>query len=134
MLRITFDCTHTQVFSFRNKKINKKSYDVIHEQLNPSQIDFIERINIVYKKYNKSTAKKFEVLVDYIDEEQFVSFIGKMKEVGFTSNNGCYVNCRDEKGDFIYCYDFNSSIMLSPPTRKKKYINWNYKTQNLYKK
>lgn len=47
--RITFDCTDDEVFSFKNKKINKKSYNLIHEQLNPSQFDFVKRINIVYK-------------------------------------------------------------------------------------
>jgi hypothetical protein len=132
--RITFDCTDDEVFSFKNKKINKKSYNLIHEQLNPSQFDFVKRINIVYKKYKNFTFKNFEVLFDKIDDEQLDSFICKMKNSDFTSEKKCFIYCRNEDDDIVYLYDFNESIRISPPIQKKKTVDWNYKTQTLYKK
>jgi hypothetical protein len=137
--KITVDCTNTNVFSFRDKKITKEIYPEIHTQLDPIQFDFIDRINILHKEAKKSkrgfTFKNFEVLCNKINEEQFVDFIKRMKEVGFTTKNNCHIYMLDNKGNFVYTYDFNEcDKLLDNPERKEKTNNWNYKTQSLYKK
>lgn len=137
--KITVGCTDKCDFSFDGGKITKKKYPKIHTQLDPIQFDFIHRINILHKETKKSkrgfTLKNFEVLVSNIDEDQFIGFIKKMKSVGFTTENNCHIYMLDNKGEFVYTCDFNEcEILLNNPERKEKTIDWNYKTQSLYKK
>ena len=144
--KITVDCTQTGDFSFHDGKITKEIYPEINTQLDPTQFDFIHSINILYKNFKISkrkhakipkrgfTFKNFEVLVDEIDEEQFIDFIKKMKDVGFTTENNCFIYMLNNKGDFVYTCDFNKGVILDNPERKEKTIEWDYKTQSLYKK
>lgn len=145
--KITVDCSDTNNFSFRGKKITKKCYNMIHNQLNPEQFELLVRINILYKSFTTKKGRfikitNFEVLVDEITEEQFVEnffigFINKLKECGFTSENNCYVyalNQNDTNDGWGYTCKFNENIKVDKYKQKKKKIVWNYKTQTLYKK
>ena len=147
MYKITIDCSDINNFSFCGEKITKGSYNRIHNQLKPEQFDFLVRINILHKSFKNKRGKcvkitNFEVLVDKISEEEFVgkffiNFIDKLKECGFTSENNCCVralNMDDPNNGKSYTCKFNKNIKVVEYKPKKKVINWDYKTQTLYKK
>jgi len=147
MYKITIDCSDVNNFSFCGDKITKEIYNIIDNQLNPKQFDFLVRINILHKSFRNKKGRyikitNFEVLVDEITEEEFVEnffidFIDKLKECGFTSENNCCVralNMDDPNIGFGYSCKFNENNKVNTYKPKKKTIDWNYKTQTLYKK
>ena len=71
------------------KKITKESYNNIHNNLQPDNIDYIDAIIILYITYYSEffTNKSLEFLCNKeISEYQFEELIQKMIEIGFSSN------------------------------------------------
>lgn len=147
MYKITIDCSDINNFSFCGEKITKGSYNRIHDQLKPEQFDFLVRINILHKSFINKKGKcvkitNFDVVVDEISREEFVEkffidFIDKLKKCGFTSEKNCCVralNMDDPNIGFGYSCKFNENIKVVEYKPKKRVIDWNYKTQTLYKK
>jgi len=136
MYKIRIMCTHPNELSFDGKKIKKKSYNNIHNKLQPDNIDYIDAIIILYITYYPEffTNKSLEFLCNKeISEYQFKEFIQKMKEIGFSSNKkGSIIQFIHEKR-IIYNYDFNSCkpILIKVNPRKKNKL---YSQQYLYKR
>lgn len=138
MYKIRIMCTDLNELAFNGKKINQKSYNNIHNKLQPDNIDYIDTIIILYIKYYSElfTNKSLEFLCNKeISEYQFKEFIQKMKEIGFSSNKKGSIQFIDihDKGNIIYNYDFNSCnpIPIKVNPRKK---NKFYSQQYLYKR
>ena len=117
------------------KKITKESYNNIHNNLQPDNIDYIDAIIILYITYYSEffTNKSLEFLCNKeISEYQFKEFIQKMKEIGFSSKKGI-IQFIDHKGNIMYNYEFNSckAIPIKVNPRKKNKL---YSQQYLYKR
>ena len=158
MYRITIDCTNECDFSFDGRKITKSSYNKILKQLDPTQFDFVDSINILHKEvvrenkyttipyftsypyyetftyYTKFTYKSFEVVCNKINEKQFVDFVYQMNKCDFTSENNCSIYLRDNCGNFVYTYNFNGILKRDNPIQKPRTNLYIYDTEVLYKK
>ena len=87
MYKIRIDCTSKDNLCFDNKKIKKESYNNIHSRLQPSNINYIYEIYILYKNYKSFTYKSLEFNCTEINENEFIEFIKKMKNIGFCCLN-----------------------------------------------
>ena len=89
-------CTSIEQLAFKGRKINNKiAYDAIVSDLQPDNIEFIQQIQIVTKEIRELrrgrkspfTLKTIEFLLNReLDELEFVEFIHKLKDVGFSSS------------------------------------------------
>ena len=144
MYKIRIRCTDPKELAFNGKKITKKSYNNIHNRLQPNNIDYIDAIIILYitsysirypRRYPEFfTDKSLEFLCNTkITEDQFKVFILKMKEIGFASDQKCSIQFIDNNGKIMYNYDFNlckpKPIKVNPRNKNKLYSQ-----QYLYKK
>ena len=136
MYKIRIMCTDPNELAFNGKKIKQKSYNNIHNKLQPDNIDYIDAIIILYITYYPEffTNKSLEFLCNKeISEYQFKEFIQKMKEIGFSSKKKSSIQFIDNEGNSIYNYDFNSCKPISikvNPRKKNKF----YSQQYLYKR
>ena len=136
MYKIRISCTNENELSFNYNKINRETYNEINIKLSPYNINYINAIIILYKtNSNNFTTKTLEFkCIEKINENQFIKFIQKMKDIGFYSEKSCPIQFVDYTGNIIFNYDFNTIYKYSENIKHYKKKNKSYYKQlYLYK-
>jgi hypothetical protein len=144
-------CTSIEQLAFKGCKINNKiSYDAIVSDLQPDNIEFIQQIQIVTKKIRELrkgrempfTLKTIEFLLNReLDELEFVEFIHKLKDVGFSSsieNSPIqFINTSTLPITIMFDYNFSTEIANEPEIHRRRRSGQNnssYNTYEIYKR
>ena len=89
--KIKINCTHPDNLRIDDRVIskNRRLYNYIRSKMQLENIDYITKMLIVYKiDSNGIESKSIEFIINReIDENEFILFIVKMKDVGFFSLN-----------------------------------------------
>lgn len=145
------NCTHIEQLSFKGRKINNKiAYDAIVSDLHPDNIEYIQQVQIVTKQISKMirgrespfTLKTIEFLLNReLDELEFVEFIHKLKDVGFSSsieNNPIqFINTSTLPITIMFDYNFSTEIANEPDIHRRRRSgqnNYSYNTVEIYKR
>jgi len=134
MYKIRIGCTDKNELSFCGEKINMKGYTSIVSELTKN--DYIEIIQVVYKKKDDFTTKTIEFFINReLDEIEYILFIAKMKDAGFCSEKNINIQLiNTDQNKIIFDYKFTSMCknkIIMFEKRKNKSI---YTTQQIYKK
>jgi len=134
MYKIRIGCTEKNDLSFCGKKINMKGYTSIVSELTKN--DYIEIIQVLYKKKDDFTTKTIEFFINReLDEIEYILFIAKMKDAGFCSEKNINIQLiNTDQNKIIFDYKFTSMCknkIIMFEKRKNKSI---YTTQQIYKK
>ena len=144
-------CTSIEQLAFKGRKINNKiAYDAIVSDLQPDNIEFIQQIQIVTKEIRELrrgrkspfTLKTIEFLLNReLDELEFVEFIHKLKDVGFSSsieNSPIqFINTSTLPITIMFDYNFSTEIANEPDIhrrRRRGQNNSSYNTVEIYKR
>ena len=142
------NCTSIEQLAFKGRKINNKiAYDAIVSDLQPDNIAFIQQIQIVTKKITVRrmgieipfTLKTIEFLLNReLNELEFVEFIHKLKDVGFSSsieNNPIqFINMSTLPITIMFDYNFSTEIANEPDIHRRRRNNSSYNTYEIYKR
>ena len=142
------NCTSIEQLAFKGRKINNKiAYDAIVSDLQPDNIAFIQQIQIVTKKIREMrrgivspfTLKTIEFLLNReLNELEFVEFIHKLKDVGFSSsieNNPIqFINTSTLPITIMFDYNFSNEIANEPDIHRSGQNNSSYNTYEIYKR
>jgi hypothetical protein len=134
MYKIRIGCTEKNDLSFCDEKINMKGYTSIVSELTKN--DYIEIIQVLYKKKDGFTTKTIEFFINReLDEIEYILFIAKMKDAGFHSEKNINIQLiNTDQNKIIFDYKFTSMCknkIIMFEKRKNKSI---YTTQQIYKK
>jgi len=142
--KIAIYCTSINELNLNGKPI-KKSSDMI--PLNLKTIDYIKIAELQFKtKWQPKTRKSFTrkslqfKFNQELSEDEFVSFIKKMKESGYKTNRKkhqiVFIETTQNKEYKIkYSYDYVTVKTLCYPYKHTDKVNkWSYATKILYKK
>jgi hypothetical protein len=134
MYKIRIGCTDINDLSFRGKKINMKGYTSIVSELTKN--DYIEIIQVLYKKKDDFTTKTIEFFINReLDEIEYILFIAKMKDAGFLSEKNINIQLiNTDQNKIIFDYKFTSMCKNKIIMSEKRKNNSIYKTQQIYKK
>jgi len=144
-------CTSIEQLAFKGRKINNKiSYDAIVSDLQPDNIEYIQKIQIVTKEIREMrrgivspfTLKTIEFLLNReLNELEFVEFIHKLKDVGFSSsieNNPIqFINTSTLPITIMFDYNFSTEIANEPEIHRRRRSGQNnssYNTCEIYKR
>ena len=144
-------CTSIEQLAFKGRKINNKiSYDAIVSDLQPDNIEYIQKIQIVTKEIREMrrgivspfTLKTIEFLLNReLNELEFVEFIHKLKDVGFSSsieNNPIqFINTSTLPITIMFDYNFSTEIANEPEIHRRRrngQNNSSYNTYEIYKR
>ena len=144
-------CTSIEQLAFKGCKINnKREYDAIVSDLQPDNIEFIQQIQIVTKEIrvrrmgiaSPFTLKTIEFLLNReLNELEFVEFIHKLKDVGFSSsieNNPIqFINTSTLPITIMFDYNFSNEIANEPEIHRRRRNgrnNSSYNTVEIYKR
>ena len=141
-------CTSVDELNFQGRNIYTwRIYNQIIPVLQPDNIEYIHSINIVTKNTTRKRRgvevpfmiKTIEFLTNrLLEEEEFVGFIHKMKDVGFSSNtdnNIQFINTISVPHNILYDYNFSSELAKLPRSaRTRNANNSSYGTHQIYKK
>ena len=147
-------CTSIEQLAFKGRKINNKiAYDAIVSDLQPDNIAFIQQIQIVTKEIRVRrmgrempfTLKTIEFLLNReLNELEFVEFIHKLKDVGFSSsieNNPIqFINMSTLPITIMFDYDFSTEVANEPDIYRRRRSgrsgqnNFSYNTVEIYKR
>ena len=147
------NCTSIEQLAFKGRKINNKiAYDAIVSDLQPDNIEYIQKIQIVTKEIREMrrgiempfTLKTIEFLLNReLDELEFVEFIHKLKSVGFSSsieNNPIqFINMSTLPITIMFDYDFSTEVANEPEIHRRRsgrsgQNNFSYNTVEIYKR
>jgi hypothetical protein len=144
MYKITICCEYNgeQLFSFNGNSIDTKKYHNIrrdiYKHLKTSRVSFMKNINILHKdcveetdsEYRTLSVKNLEVTCNReINKYEFEWFIYYLKLSGFnTCSNTNTIKFWGPDGEIIHNYNFKHVIPVFK-NRKRRNIDWNYKTQ-----
>ena len=141
-------CTSVDELNFHGHNIyTGKIYNQIIQDLQPDNIEYIHSINIVTKNTTRKRRgvevpfmiKTIEFLTNrLLEEEEFVGFIHKMKDAGFSSNtdnNIQFISTSSVPHNILYDYIFSSELAkLQQRARNRNANNSSYGTHQIYKK
>ena len=144
-------CTSIEQLAFKGRKINNKiSYDAIVSDLQPDNIEYIQKIQIVTKEIREMrrgivspfTLKTIEFLLNReLNELEFVEFIHKLKDVGFSSsieNSPIqFINTSTLPITIMFDYNFSTEIANEPEIHRRRRSGQNnssYNTYEIYKR
>ena len=141
--KIAIYCTSINELNLNGKPI-KKSSDMI--PLNLKTIDYIKIAELQFKtKWQPKTRKSFTrkslqfKFNQELSEDEFVSFIKKMKETGYKTNRKkhkiAFIETQNKEYTikYLYAYDTLERLQLLPYKHDLK-NRWSYNTKTLYKK
>ena len=144
MYKISICCEYNgeQFMTYNNKSISTRSYPNIRgdmfEYLKPSLVKFMNNVNILHKdcveetdtEYRTLSVKHLEVICNReINKHEFEWFIYYLKLCGFnTCSDTNTIMFWGPDGEIIHNYNFKHVIPVFK-NRRKKNIDWNYKTQ-----
>ena len=137
--KIKISCTSKDDLSYNNKKIYNKLNLV--QLINDT--DYIEKILILYKKHNNKPiiTKSLEFLCkcdNEISDIDFQTFIEKMINIGFSSNNNTPIHLikinNNKPSEPIFIYNFQSITEKNISKIKYKPNNSTYLTHILHTK
>ena len=145
------NCTSIEQLAFKGRKINnKREYDAIVSDLQPDNIEFIQQIQIVTKEIrvrrmgiaSPFTLKTIEFLLNReLDEIEFVEFIHKLKDVGFSSsieNSPIqFINTSTLPITIMFDYNFSTEVANEPEIHRRRrngQNNSSYNTYEIYKR
>ncbi len=133
--RIKMYCTGKDELVFNNKKIDKNAGNDIIMSLLPD--DNIKEIFILHKNKtvckNRFYIKSIEFACDSLTEQEFISFIEKMQQVGFYSLWDSNIKFID-KNVTVYDYSFQTIQKQHIVKREYKRNTSSYSRVCLYKK
>ena len=133
--RIKIYCTAADELVFNNKKIDKRAGNDIIMSLLPD--DNIKEIFILHKNKtackNRFFIKSIEFACDILTEQEFISFIEKMQQVGFYSKRDSNIKFID-KNVTLYDYSFQTIEKQHIVKREYKRNTSSYSHVCLYKK
>ena len=141
-------CTSVDELNFHGHNIyTGKIYNRIIQDLQPDNIEYIHSINIVTKNTTRRRRgvevpfmiKTIEFLTNrLLEEEEFVGFIHKMKDAGFSSNtdnNIQFISTSSVPHNILYDYNFSSELaVVNRRARRRNANNSSYVTHQIYKK
>jgi hypothetical protein len=132
------ECTSVEQLNFNGSDVNTSN---IIELLQPENIDYVERIQIVCRKRIdiNYTLKSLEIFISKeFEEHQFADLILRMKNCGFRSNsrNNCiqFLDIRTTPIKLLYDYNFRTEKPNSLTELQAKANRYTYNTKVLYKK
>lgn len=143
MYKISICCEYNgqQLMTYNNKSIYpniRGGFNSMFKCLKPSLVKFINNVNILHKdrieetttEYRTLSVKHLEVLCNReINKYEFEWFIYYLKLCGFnTCSETNTIMCWSSDGEIIHNYNFKYVIPVFK-NRRKKNIDWNYKTQ-----
>jgi hypothetical protein len=148
------NCTSIEQLNFNGRDICKKRIqnEIIHD-LQPDNIEYIQKIQIVTKKITVRrmgiekpfTLKTIEFLLDReLDELEFLEFIHKLKDVGFSSSIEKspiqFINTSTLPITIMFDYNFSTEVANEPEihrrerSRRSGQNRSSYKTLEIYKR
>jgi len=142
------NCTSIEQLNFKGRDICKKRIqnEIIHD-LQPDNIEYIQKIQIVTKKITVRrmgierpfTLKTIEFLLDReLDELEFLEFIHKLKSVGFNSsieNSPIqFINTSTLPITIMFNYNFSTEVANEPEIHRRGQNRSSYKTLEIYKR
>ena len=140
--KIATYCTSIDELNLNGKPI-KKSSDM--NPLNLKTIDYLKIAELQYKRKLGFTLKSLQFKFNReLSEDEFVSFIKKMKESGYKTNRKehqiVFIETTQNKESqnkeykIKYSYDYLTLKRLHPYKHTDKVNKWSYATKILYKK
>ena len=135
--KIATYCTSIDQLNLNGKPI-KKSSDM--NPLKIKTIDYLKIAELQYKRKLGFTLKSLQFKFNReLSEDEFVSFIKKMKESGYKTNRKkhqiVFIETTQNKEYKIkYSYDYLTLKRLHPYKHTDKVNKWSYATKILYKK
>lgn len=136
--KIATYCTSIDQLNLNGKPI-KKSSDM--NSLKLKTIDYLKIAELQYKRKLGFTLKSLQFKFNReLSEDEFVSFIKKMKESGYKTNRKehqiVFIETTQNKEYKIkYSYDYVTVKTMCYPYKHKDTVNkWSYATKILYKK
>lgn len=141
-------CTSIEELNFKGRKINNKiAYNAIVRDLQPDNIEYIQKIQIVTKEIRvirreiemPFTLKTIEFLLNReLDELEFLEFIHKLKDVGFNSsieNSPIqFINMSTLPITIMFDYNFSTEVANEPEIHRSGQNRSFYKTLEIYKR
>jgi hypothetical protein len=141
-------CTSIDELNFNGHSIYIGNiYNQIVRALQPDNIEYIHCINILTKKTTRwrngrevpFIIKTIEFLTNrLLEEEEFMEFIHKMKESGFssnTNNNIQFINTSSVPHNILFDCIFSSELaVVNRQARRRNANNSSYGTEQIYKK
>jgi hypothetical protein len=141
-------CTSIDELNFNGHSIYIGNiYNQIVRALQPDNIEYIHCINILTKKTTRwrngrevpFIIKTIEFLTTrLLEEEEFMEFIHKMKEAGFSSNtdnNIQFINTSSVPHNILFDCIFSSELaVVNRRSRRRNANNSSYGTHTIYKK
>jgi len=148
------NCTSIEQLNFKGRKINNKiAYDAIVCDLQPDNIEYIQKIQIVTKEIRvirrgiemPFTLKTIEFLLNReLDELEFLEFIHKLKDVGFSSSiENSHIQLINTSTlpitimfdyNFRFDYNFSTEVANEPEIHRSGQNRSFYKTLEIYKR
>jgi hypothetical protein len=145
------NCTSIEQLNYKGRDIcNKRIHNEIINDLQPDNIEYIQKIQIVTKKITVRrmgierpfTLKTIEFLLDReLDELEFLEFIHKLKSVGFNSsieNSPIqFINTSTLPITIMFDYNFRTEVANEPEiyrSRRSRRNNSSYNTNEIYKR
>lgn len=136
------ECTSVAQLNFNDNNIDTRvNYNNLLRILQPGNIDYIERIQIVYRKRidTNYTLKSLEIFISKgLEEHQFTDLIRRMKDCGFrsyTQNNHIqFLDTSIIPMNILYDYNFRTekpNRLIGQQLKTNRNI---YNTKVLYKK
>ena len=141
--KIKISCTSKDDLCYNNKKISVKNYNKLNLEQLINDTDYIEKTLILYKKHNNKliTTKSLEFLCkcdNEISDIDFQTFIEKMINIGFSSNNNTTIHLikinNNKLSEPIYIYTFQSITKKIIKKTENKPNNSTYYANILYTK
>jgi len=143
-------CTSIDELNFNGHCIYTGAiYNQIINALQPDNIEYIHSINILTKWTTTRRRgrdvpfmiKTIEFLTNrLLEEEEFMEFIHKMKEAGFssnTNNNIQFINTSSVPHNILFDCIFSSElvvVVVNQQARRRNANNSSYGTEQIYKK
>jgi hypothetical protein len=142
------NCTSIEQFNYKGRDIcNKRIHNEIINDLQPDNIEYIQKIQIVTKEIrvirrgveSPYTLKTIEFLLNReLEELEFLEFIHKLKSVGFSSsiknNHIQLINTSTLPITIMFDYNFITEVANKPEIYRSGRNNSSYNTNEIYKR
>jgi hypothetical protein len=132
------ECTSVEQLNFNGYAVD--THNII-ELLQPENIDYVERIQIVCRKRIdiNYTLKSLEFFISKeLEEQEFADLIRRMKDCGFRSDSRNsriqFLDIRTTPMKLLYDYNFRTEKPNSLTGLQAKANRYTYNTKVLYKK